>query len=206
MTVPAEALFLVSALLALVGAVATVVARVPLRAAMGLLTTIIALAGLVLTLHAQLLAAIQLIVYAGAIVVLFVFVIMLIGPSSVAPEDARGLALRSVSGALMAMITLSVAFAVYGNDRESIPIRACEPEADCVQFGGVDALGHAIYIGALIPFELISITLLVAIIGAMAVAQGRTEAEHRAAGQLRKERQAAQEKLTAETAGGEGQG
>ena len=87
-----------------------------------------------------------------------------------------------------------------------IPIRACEPEADCVQFGGVDALGHALYLGALVPFELISITLLVAIIGALAVARGRTEAEHRAAAQLRKERAAAEEKLTAGAAAGEGQG
>jgi NADH-quinone oxidoreductase subunit J len=204
-TVPAEALFLVSSVLALIGAVATVVARRPLRAAMGLLVTIIALAGLFLTLHAQLLAAIQLIVYAGAIVVLFVFVIMLIGPSSVAPEDARGLALRSVSGALMAMITLSVGFAVYGNDRDAIPIRACEPEADCVQFGGVEALGRALYLDAMVPFELISITLLVAIIGALAVARGRTEAEHRAAEQLRREAREREQQLTAEAAAGEGQ-
>ena len=52
----------------------------PIRGAMGLLLLILSVAGLFLALHAQFLAAIQLIVYAGAIVVLFLFVIMLLGP------------------------------------------------------------------------------------------------------------------------------
>ncbi|MBC7171239.1 MAG: NADH-quinone oxidoreductase subunit J, partial [Polyangiaceae bacterium] len=60
----------------------TVAAKRPLRAAVGLLVNIVSLAGLYLTLSAEFLAAIQLIVYAGAVVVLFVFVIMLIGPDA----------------------------------------------------------------------------------------------------------------------------
>ena len=78
----------VCALVALVGALITVAAQNPIRGAMGLLATILGIAGLFLQLNAQFLAAIQLIVYAGAVVVLFVFVIMLLGPDAGARERA----------------------------------------------------------------------------------------------------------------------
>jgi len=72
--------FAVMALISLLGAVLTVAARNPIRSAVGLLGTIIGIAGLFLKLNAEFMAAIQLIVYAGAVVVLFVFVVMLLGP------------------------------------------------------------------------------------------------------------------------------
>ena len=79
------AYFYVCATLAVLGAIATIAAKNPIRGAMGLLLMILSIAGLFLALHAQFLAAIQLIVYAGAIVVLFLFVIMLLGPSASTP-------------------------------------------------------------------------------------------------------------------------
>ena len=81
--------FGVCTLLVLVGGVATVGAKNPIRGAMGLLTSIAGIAGMYLGLHAEFLAAIQLIVYAGAVVILFLFVIMLLGPSAASPRDAR---------------------------------------------------------------------------------------------------------------------
>src|SRR5262245_20991345 len=83
------AFFTLASLAALVGAVITVIARNPIRSAMGLLLAIGGITGLFLALHAQFLAAIELIVYAGAIVILFVFVIMLIGPDASPPSDSR---------------------------------------------------------------------------------------------------------------------
>ena len=80
---------------AVLGALGVVLAKNPIRSAMGLLLTILSVAGLFLALHAQFLAAIQLIVYAGAIVVLFLFVIMLLGPSAQPPSDRRGVFMRS---------------------------------------------------------------------------------------------------------------
>ena len=74
--------FVFCSLLCLVGALSTVLAKNPIRCAVGLLVTILGIAGLFLKLQAQFLAAIQLIVYAGAVVVLFVFVIMLLGPDA----------------------------------------------------------------------------------------------------------------------------
>lgn len=199
MSVSAHAIFLVSAILAVAGALGTVLSHKPLRAAMALLLHIIALAGLYLTLHAQLLAAIQLLVYAGAVVVLFVFVIMLIGPDAEARHDARGLTTRAISGVLMGMVTIAVTFTIHEYDPELGRVRACEPEiGQCVQFGGVEGVGAAIYQGALVPFELVSITLLVAIIGALAIARGRTPAEAAATRKLRAEREAAKQARTEE--------
>ena len=90
------------------GGLVTISARRPLRAAIGLLVHIISLAGMFLTLNAQLLAALQLLVYAGAVVVLFVFVIMLIGPASeVGPIQGR-FASRTLSLAVTIAIVLAV--------------------------------------------------------------------------------------------------
>jgi NADH-quinone oxidoreductase subunit J len=149
------------------GALMTISSRRPLRAAIGLLVHIISLAGMFLTLNAHLLAVLQLLVYAGAIVVLFVFVIMLIGPTSeVAPIQGR-LASRTLSIAVTIAVVLAVSTSVAYFDAPWVAV----PD----EFGTVEGLGLAVYKQALVPFEIVSITLLVAIIGAIAVARSRTE-------------------------------
>ena len=167
MSGPGAALFIVTALFAIVGAVITISARRPLRAAMGLLVHIVSLAGMFLTLNAHLLAALQLLVYAGAIVVLFVFVIMLIGPETETGSIEGMLVSRATAGALTAGIFLVVATSVASFAGPWAPV-----EED---FGTVEGLGAAIYQQALVPFELVSITLLVAIVGAIAIARTRAE-------------------------------
>src|ERR1700757_2759902 len=99
--------FYVCAALALSGALAVVASKNPIRSAMGLLLLILSIAGLFLALHAQFLAAIQLIVYAGAIVVLFLFVIMLLGPSATPPHDHRGRFPRVIGGGLFAVVSIA---------------------------------------------------------------------------------------------------
>lgn len=149
------------------GGLVTISARRPLRAAIGLLVHIISLAGMFLTLDAQLLAALQLLVYAGAVVVLFVFVIMLIGPGSeVGPIQGR-FASRTLSLAVTIAIVLVVSTSLAYFD---LPWGEISED-----FGTVEGLGMAIYSKALVPFEVISITLLVAIVGAIAIARSRTE-------------------------------
>jgi len=160
-------LFVTTAIFAMAGGLATISARRPLRAAIGLLVHIISLAGMFLTLNAQLLAALQLLVYAGAVVVLFVFVIMLIGPASeVRPIEGR-FASRTLSLAVTIAIVLAVSTSLAYFD---LPWGAASED-----FGTVEGLGMAIYSEALVPFEVVSITLLVAIVGAVAVARSRTE-------------------------------
>lgn len=167
MSFPGAMLFVVTAIFAMAGALFTISSNRPLRAAIGLLVHIVSLAGMFLTLDAQLLAALQLLVYAGAVVVLFVFVIMLIGPAAeVEPIDGR-IASRALSIGLTVAVVLSVASVVADFDAPWGVV----PD----DFGTVEGLGLAIYQQALVPFEVVSITLLVAIVGAIAIARSPTE-------------------------------
>jgi NADH-quinone oxidoreductase subunit J len=162
-------LFMVCAVLALFGAVGTVVSSRPLRAAMSLLLNIIALSGVFLSAHAELLAALQVLVYAGAVVVLFIFVIMLLGPDAETSSDSKNLMVRLLSTAAMGSFGLTLTFSIVDFDRPFSPL----PDA----YGSVESIAQALYRDQLVPFEIVSITLLVAIVGAVAVARGRTKEE-----------------------------
>ena len=168
--------FALCATVAVLSAAGAVASRTPIRAALSLLAHILSLAGLYVALHAHLLAALQLIVYAGAVVVLFVFVIMLIGPmEGPRTPTASGLAARVLSVCVMAGVAISIAGAVGGVMPEAPVIEGCPGGApECAQFGGVKSVSALLYRDAVVPFELISILLLVAILGAIAVARGRT--------------------------------
>jgi NADH-quinone oxidoreductase subunit J len=163
--------FYACAALALGGALGVVIAKNPIRSAMGLLLLILSVAGLFLSLHAQFLAAVQLIVYAGAIVVLFLFVIMLLGPSAAPPSDRRGIVVRSISGALMGLggaVAIAMVARAMRAGRPAPPL----PNPD-LRFGGIEAFGDWLFSDALVPFELSSALLMVAVVGAVAVARGR---------------------------------
>jgi NADH-quinone oxidoreductase subunit J len=163
--------FYLCAALAVAGAVGVVASKNPIRGAMGLLLVILSVAGLFLALHAQFLAAIQLIVYAGAIVILFLFVIMLLGPDASTPSDRRGLVVRVFGGGLFGLTGLgalaAVARVVVANPHP-MPMGDVDPS-----FGGIDAFGSVLFADALVPFEASSALLMVAVIGAIAVARGR---------------------------------
>jgi NADH-quinone oxidoreductase subunit J len=161
--------FYVCAALALLGASSVVLSKNPIRSAMGLLLLILSVAGLFLALHAQFLAAIQLIVYAGAIVVLFLFVIMLLGPAASTPNDRRGLAVRIFSGGLFGLAGLA---SIALTARALQPTRTILPLPD-TSFGGIEAIGAVLFSDALVPFEVSSALLMVAVVGAVAVAKGR---------------------------------
>lgn len=154
--------------LSVLGAIGVVVSRNPIRSAMGLLLLIVSVAALFLRLHAEFLAAIQLIVYAGAIVVLFLFVIMLLGPAASAQGDRRGVVARAFAGTLFGVSGAGVVLelARIGPHRLAVP----RPESG---FGGIEAFGGVLFSDALVPFELSSALLMVAVVGAIAVARGR---------------------------------
>ncbi|MDP9035628.1 MAG: NADH-quinone oxidoreductase subunit J [Myxococcota bacterium] len=167
--------FYVCAALALAGAVAVVAAKNPIRGAMGLLLLILTVAGLFLALHAEFLAAIQLIVYAGAIVVLFLFVIMLLGPSAATPSDRRGIILRVFGGGLFGLASLGALGATVRAMAEAHRTMPMPPPEH--GYGGIDAFGAVLFSDALAPFELSSALLMVAVVGAIAVARGRQGAK-----------------------------
>jgi NADH-quinone oxidoreductase subunit J len=163
--------FYVCALAAVGGALGVVASKNPIRGAMGLLLTILSVAGLFLALHAQFLATIQLIVYAGAIVVLFLFVIMLLGPSASTPNDRRGIAVRVLGGGLFGLVGLAALAALANVAHEStrsLPMPNPDPG-----FGGIEPIGNALFTDTIVPFELSSALLMVAVVGALAVAKGR---------------------------------
>jgi len=160
--------FAVCAILALTGAITVVAARSPIRCAVGLLATILGIAGLYLRLDAQFLAAIQVIVYAGAVVVLFVFVIMLLGPDGgSSPAEARAWLASRVGGTLAVILAASAMFLVFPEE----PAGRMAPVDP--QYGTVEAVGRQLFTDGLVPFELATALLLVAVIGAVSVARGR---------------------------------
>jgi NADH-quinone oxidoreductase subunit J len=173
MTAAGTIYFYVCAALALIGALAVVASKNPIRSAMGLLLLILSVAGLFLALHAQFLAAIQLIVYAGAIVVLFLFVIMLLGPSATPPSDAKGVLVRTFAGALFTLGGLSTIALVVLAAKAAHRVPGPMPTVADSGFGGIDAFGSVLFSDALSPFELSSALLMVAVVGAIAVARGR---------------------------------
>ena len=190
-------LFALCAVLAIAGALGTIVSRRPLRAAMALLLNIIAISGLYLTLHARVLASIQLLVYAGAIVVLFVFVIMLIGPAADITTTPRGRMGRIFSVIVMSGLTMSLAFTFLSYIAPKVAV----PE----NYGTIEVVSQALYRDGLVPFELVSTTLLVAIVGALAIARRRSEKEIAYAKEDKAKRALAAEKqasLEAATQGG----
>jgi NADH-quinone oxidoreductase subunit J len=147
-----------------VSALATVMMRNPIRNAVGLFVHVLSLAGLYISLSAHFLTAVQLIVYVGAVVVLFVFVIMLLGPASEARLDDRGRLPRAIGAG------------PWGSRRGSSSPRVVidlRPErvANPPGFGTIESVGRELFGPAVIPFEMASVLLTAAIVGAFAVAR-----------------------------------
>jgi NADH-quinone oxidoreductase subunit J len=162
--------FAVMALVSVLGAVVTVLARSPIRSAVGLLTCIVGIAGLFLKLNAQFLSAIQLIVYAGAVVVLFVFVIMLLGPD--AGAAAGGLPktrLSRVVAGVCIVLGAAAAFGLAGRVSKPTGFAVVGPE-----HGSLELVGRELFTQAIVPFELSTALLIVAAVGAIAVARSHT--------------------------------
>lgn len=173
--------FYLCAALAVAGAIATVAAKNPIRGAMGLLLMVLSTAGLFLALHAQFLAAIQLIVFAGAIVVLFLFVIMILGPSATPPSDNRGRIPRTVGAVVFGATGLAAMGVLITTAPERPEGEAALLPSPPSDFGTIDSIGRSLFTEWLLPFELTSALLMVAILGAVAVARGRSKSDQPAA-------------------------
>lgn len=137
----------------------------PLRSALWLIVNFFAVAGIYLLLNAEFMAAIQIIVYAGAIMVLFLFVIMLLNLRH--PEEPTN---RPYAGQKVAGIVLSLALAFflsYGLSRVQLaPAGAAKPG-----LGNTESIARLLFTDYLLPFEVTSILLLVAIVGAVVLAK-----------------------------------
>ncbi len=143
------------------------IAKNPVYAAMNLVAAFFCMAGLYVILVAHLIAFMQILVYAGAVMVLFLFVIMLlsIGDEHLVKERKKAIQLVGVLGALGVLAVLGVAIA-------QVPDQGMGP-VDPTQFGTVRAVGRVLFTQYLLPFEATSLLLLVAIVGAVVVAKER---------------------------------
>jgi NADH-quinone oxidoreductase subunit J len=164
-----DLLFGLCAIVCLAGAVTTVSAQNPIRGAMGLLATIVGIAGLFLKLRAEFLTAIQLIVYAGAVVVLFVFVLMLLGADARAPaRSGRSGTSRAFGGGLFLVSSVLALVSVARVQQGVTRFGPVSPG-----HGSVEAVGTELFTKAIFAFELATALLIVAVIGAIAVARSR---------------------------------
>ena len=161
-----DLLFAICSVLCVAGAGIVVLAKNPIRGAMGLLTTIVGIAGLFLRLNAQFLAAMQLLVYAGAVVILFVFVVMLLGPNaSISDLGKKGATFsRLVAASVVGLIGVG-ALSLFSS------LAPHQFETITPAHGSVEAVGGMIFNEALVPFELATVLLIVAVVGAIAVAR-----------------------------------
>jgi len=158
---------------AVLGALACVTRKSPVAAALWLVLTLFALAGMYVVLDAQFIAAIQVIVYAGAIMVLFLFVIMLLNLGRDGSSDLRGWPGRIVAGAIGLGLGMEL-WALRGLFR-SAAFRL--PEGAMAQMnqrqGVVDVIAEPLFREYLVPFEITSVLLLAAAVGAVVLAKRR---------------------------------
>jgi NADH-quinone oxidoreductase subunit J len=160
--------FVIFAFFTVLTALGVVMSRNPVYAAMNLVGTFFFLAGIYILLVAHLIAFMQVLVYAGAVMVLFLFVIMLLstGEEHLEPERHRLMQYVGVLGAVALLAVLAAAIARIGDAGMGV---LPDPE----KFGTVKAVGTVLFTEFLLPFEVTSLLLLVAIVGAVVVAKER---------------------------------
>lgn len=168
----AEALlFVVMGLGALAGAVTVVAARNPVYSAMGLLGTLLSVAVLYVAQLAHLVAAVQVIVYAGAVLTLFLFVIMLIGVDNDESRDEALPLQRWIVGGLAVVIVLFAGGVTLFGNFEWVPAAtAINPEATN---GTVQAVAEPLFTDWVLAFEATALLLTIAAAGAIALAHYR---------------------------------
>jgi NADH-quinone oxidoreductase subunit J len=156
--------------IAVVGALSCITRKNPVASALWLVVTLFALAAMYVLLDAQFIAALQVLVYAGAIMVLFLFVIMLLNLGHPGPSDIKG----PVGVGIAALLggTLLLQLRVLG--QAAPPDAITLPEgtmAALQQQGMVAAVAGPLFDAYLIPFEITSLLLLAAIVGAVVLAK-----------------------------------
>ena len=165
------AVFAVSAVIVLAGAFGVILSKNPVHSALSLVATLFGIAVLFIAQDAHFLAAVQVIVYAGAIVVLFLFVIMLLGvdrsenlesESLTGQRPAAILAGLVIGGGLVAVLVTST---ITG-----LPSSGAAPDAESQN---VADLGRLLFTEHLFAFEVTSVLLVIAVVGAVMLAKGR---------------------------------
>lgn len=163
----AESLFIAFSVLSVLGALGLVLFRHPMNGAMSLIVTMISLAGLYALLSAKLIFVLQLIVYAGAIMSLILFIIMFLNIQDSDLPEEKGRLYYLIGGIVVIIPIASILIKAV----KSIPDNATTIVG--AGFGGVKEVGLVLFQDWLLPFEIVSILLLVSLIGAVVLAGKR---------------------------------
>jgi NADH-quinone oxidoreductase subunit J len=178
----AEVFFFLAAIGAIAGAVGTVSVRNPFYAVLSLVCHLLALAALFLLLRAEFVAAAQVVVYAGAVMVLYVFVVAYVGgqdqPLSRGNPPTRG-GLRLISALFAGVLFVELCIAVLGSGLEALStegagIQGATGEAADTGFGTAAEMGRLFLTKFLVAFEAASLLLLIAAVGAVILARRRS--------------------------------
>ncbi len=172
------------------GSLFVITRRNLISAVMGMVGTFFALAGLYAMLYAHFLAAIQVLVYAGAIMVLFVFVVMILNRPEDEPWALQGLLGKALAGLAIAYLVARLSGILWGiKDQPHAEMAAPSPQPVEVvvkggaaehpgkaparedAFGSTRSVGKVLFNEYLFPFEAVSLVLLVAVVGGIAVAR-----------------------------------
>ncbi|HTY07453.1 MAG TPA: NADH-quinone oxidoreductase subunit J [Gemmatimonadales bacterium] len=163
--------FWIFAVLALGSAVLCVSRRSPVASALWLVVTMFSLAALFVLLDAQFIAVLQVLVYAGAVMVLFLFVIMLLNLGRGAAPDRKGVLGVTVGLVLAALLFVQLKFLRGAAPPELIRLPPGVMAQTQQQAGMVGAIATPLYEAYLVPFEITSVLLLAAVVGAVVLAK-----------------------------------
>ena len=156
-----QILFIIFGVICVAGAINLLAQRHPINSALSLVVVMSSLALIYLLLGAEFVAAIQVIVYAGAIMVLFVFVIMLLNAG--AEERTRGSRVALLMGVPGVIALASVVAWIMISERHELG----DVSISATNFGNTQAVSHLLFKEYLLPFEVTSVLILIAIMGAV---------------------------------------
>jgi NADH:ubiquinone oxidoreductase subunit 6 (subunit J) len=170
----AEVFFFLAAIGAVAGALGTVLLRNAFYSVLALVCHLISLAALFLLLRAEFVAAAQVIVYAGAVMVLYVFVVAYVGGVDSPLAGASGSGLKVTSGLFAGALLVELMIAVLGSGLQALDSEGAPYQPG---FGAPRAIGRALLTTYLVAFEVASILLLIAAVGAVILARRRSGLE-----------------------------
>lgn len=174
MTVTAvEIVFWVTALVAIASALLCITRRSPVASALWLVSTMFAIAVMFLLLDAHFIAAMQVLVYAGAIMVLFLFVIMLLNLGRASSTDMVGWVGRLVMFAIAVVLAAELWVLSRAGPSADVRLGAESVAQLAAEQGAVGMISEPLFRVFLVPFEITSVLLLAAIVGAVVLAKRR---------------------------------
>jgi NADH-quinone oxidoreductase subunit J len=166
----AAVFFFIAAIGAIVGAIGVATLPNPFYSVLALVCHLLSLAALFLLLRAEFIAAAQVVVYAGAVMVLYVFVVAYVGAQEEPVRPAGGPGLRVASIVFATLLAVELFIAVLGSGLKGIDTKGAGYEAG---FGSPGAIGELLLTRFLFPFEAASFLLLMAAVGAVVLARRR---------------------------------